>query len=199
MELSFASAATLLILVIDPFGSIPLFLAALKNAPEARRAAIVARECLIAFFVLLVFMLGGRGILSLLQVSETSLGIAGGIILFIIAIRIIFPSPQGVFGDLPEGEPFLVPLAIPLIAGPSALATVMLLASRWPDRLWVWVLALSTAVAISAAVLCYSQIFARILGKRGLTAIERLTGMLLTVLSVEMLLSGIKDFLKHLG
>ncbi len=188
------SAIVLLLLVMDPFGSIPLFVAALHAVPEDRRAKIILRECAIAFIVLLAFMLVGNEFLRFLHISQTSLGISGGIILFLIALRMIFPTSHGIFGDLPEGEPLIVPLAIPLIAGPSATATVLLLASRWPNQLGQWVLALIIAQAITTIVLSLGSRFAQVLGRRGLVAIERLTGLILTALAVEMFLEGVKEF-----
>ena len=134
------SAAILLILVIDPFGNVPLVVSALQATPPARRRWIVLRECVIAYAVLLAFLFGGRAFLMLMHVSETSLSIAGGVILFLIALRMVFSHPEGIFGDTSGSEPLLVPLAIPAIAGPSALATVMLMASREPEHIDVWLL-----------------------------------------------------------
>jgi MarC family membrane protein len=196
--MTFISATILLLLVMDPFGGIPLFLAVLKCVEEKQRIKIVLRECGIAFFVLLVFLLFGQHVLSLLQLTETSLGIASGIILFLIAVRITFPTRQGVFGDLPEGEPFVVPLAVPLIAGPSAIATVLLLASRWPEHIARWTLALVVSTAVSTLTLSCGGIISKLLGDRGLMALERLMGLLLTAVAVEMLLNGVKDFIHHL-
>lgn len=192
------SAAILLLLVMDPFGSIPMFIAALERVPEQRRSAVIMRECAIALCVLLFFMLAGNEVLQVLHLSRTSLGIAGGIILFLIALRMIFPVREGMFGDLPEGEPFIVPLAVPLIAGPSAVATVMLLVSRWPERLGVWLLALLAAQALTTLILCAGSRLASRLGRRGMIAAERLTGLLLTALSVEMFLDGVREFVQQL-
>ena len=120
------SAAVLLLLVIDPFGNVPIVVSALANVAPSRRVRVVLRECIAAYVILLAFMFGGQTFLQWLQLSEVSLAIAGGIILFLIALRMVFRHPEGLFGDPPGAEPFLVPLAIPSIAGPSALATVML-------------------------------------------------------------------------
>src|SRR3954453_20768034 len=144
------SAAVLLLLVIDPFGNVPIVIAALANVPAARRGRVVLRECVIAYVVLLAFRLGGPMFLQWLQLSEVSLAIAGGIILFLIALRMVFQHPDGVFGDRPGSEPFIVPLAVPSIAGPSALATVMLLASRDPARLLAWIFALTAAMLVAS-------------------------------------------------
>jgi small neutral amino acid transporter SnatA (MarC family) len=198
MEATFISTVVLLFLVMDPFGGIPLFVTALRNVEEGRKIRVVLRECLIAFVLLLGCLIGGQHILNVLQLSQTSLGIAGGIVLFIIALRIIFPTTDGVFGDIPGGEPFIFPLAIPLIAGPSALATVLLLASRYPERLLEWVAALSLAVGLSALILSLGNKVLRLLGERGLLAAERLVGLVLTAMAVEMFLNGVKEFLRAL-
>jgi MarC family membrane protein len=189
------SAVILLFLVMDPLGNIPLFLAALRDVDAHRRKRIIVRELLIAFCVLALFLFSGKHILAALQISETSLSVAGGIVLFLISIRMIFPSMGGVFGDTSGGEPFIVPLAIPLVAGPSALATVLLLAAREPGRWAEWLLALACAWLISAVILLLSDNLHRFFGERGLVAIERLMGLVLTTVAVEMFLTGIQQFL----
>jgi len=188
------SAAVLLLLVIDPFGNVPIVISALANVPAARRVPIVLRECLIAYVVLLAFMLDGRLFLQWLQLSEVSLSIAGGIILFLIALRMVFRHPEGVFGDRPGNEPFIVPLAVPSIAGPSALATVMLMASRDPGRLPAWIAALSAAMLVASAVMLGAHRLQRGLGERGMIAAERLMGLVLTAIAVQMLLDGVRGF-----
>lgn len=193
------SATILLILVIDPFGNVPVVVSALKNVTPARRARVVMRECAAAYVILLGFMIGGRTFLQWLHLSEESLTIAGGIILFLIAIRMVFPRPEGIFGDPPGGEPFLVPLAIPSIAGPSALATVMLMASRDPAKIGSWVLALTVAMVATTAVLALADRLQRWLGERVVLAFERLMGLVLTALAVEMLLAGVRSFVGELG
>ena len=193
------STTILLLLVIDPFGNVPLVVGALRTIPPRRHAAIVLRECLFAYAVLVVFMIGGKSFLTLLHLSETSLSIAGGIVLFLIALRMVFHDPDEVFGYAEGEEPFLVPLAIPAIAGPSALATVMLLASRDPARVAWWVVALTLAMAISTAVLVASSWLERILGARTIVALQRLTGLVLTALAVEMLLAGVRTFVSELA
>ena len=144
-------------------------------------------------------MLGGRKFLQWLHLSEESLTIAGGIILFLIAIRMVFPRPEGIFGDPPGTEPFLVPLAIPSIAGPSALATVLLMASREPARIATWIVALTLAMAATTLVLAAADRLQRLLGERGMIALERLMGLVLTALAVEMLLTGLRTFAGQLG
>ena len=173
MAAEFLSATILLILVIDPFGNVPLVAAALAATPAGRRARVVLRECLIAYAVLLAFMFGGHAFLTLMHVSETALSIAGGVILFLIALRMVFSHPEGVFGDAPGSDPFIVPLAIPAIAGPSALATVMLMASREPEHLGAWAAALTGAMA---ATLVAADRLQRLVGERAMRAVERLMG-----------------------
>jgi small neutral amino acid transporter SnatA (MarC family) len=196
------SAAVLLLLVIDPFGNVPVVIAALGNVAPPRRAPIVLRECAAAYLLLLAFMFGGQTFLQWLQLSQVSLTIAGGIILFLIALRMVFRHPDGIFGDPPGGEPFLVPLAIPSIAGPSALATVMLMATRSPAQWLSWILALTAAMAVTTIVLLGAHRLQRLLGERGMLAVERLMGLVLTALAVQMLLDGVRTFaheLAHLG
>jgi small neutral amino acid transporter SnatA (MarC family) len=193
------SATILLILVIDPFGNVPLVVSALKNVAPQRRPRVVLRECAAAYVILLAFMLGGRTFLQWLHLSEESLTIAGGIILFLIAIRMVFPRPEGIFGDPPGVEPFLVPLAIPSIAGPSALATVMLMVSRDPARIGSWMLALTVAMVATTLVLVLADRLQKWLGERAVLAFERLMGLVLTALAVEMLLTGVRSFIGELG
>jgi MarC family membrane protein len=199
MNAELFSATILLILVLDPFGNLPLVVAALADVAPERRAGIVLRECLFAFLILLAFMAGGRTFMQWLQLSDVSLAIAGGIILFLIALRMVFPHPDGVFGDTRGAEPFLVPLAVPSIAGPSALATVMLMASRDPAHMGTWAIALSAGMAVTTIVLLAAQRLQAALGERVVVAFERLMGLVLTALAVEMLLNGIRTFVAQLG
>ena len=193
------SAAVLLLLVIDPFGNVPIVIAALSNVRAGRRLRVVLRECAAAYVILLVFMLGGRTFLKWMQLSEVSLAIAGGIILFLIALRMVFHHPEGVFGDPPGAEPFIVPLAIPAIAGPSALATVMLMVSRDPSHRLAWIVALTIAMAIATLVLLGAYRLQRVLGERGMIAVERLMGLVLTAIAVQMLLDGVQAYIGGLG
>ena len=198
MDASFASAVVLLVLVADPLGNIPLFTVLLSKIEPARRVRVIVRECVIAGAVLVVFMLAGRDILTLLGLSDRSLNIAGGVILFLIALRMIFRDHENIFGELPDGEPFIVPLAIPSIAGPAAIATVILLVSRSPQRMLEWSIAIAVAMSISLLVLLFAERIARLLGPRGLNAFERLVGLILAAVAVEMLLRGIEGFVRTL-
>ncbi|MCA3020375.1 MAG: MarC family protein [Rhodocyclaceae bacterium] len=195
MNADLISAFVLLFLVLDPLGNLPVVASLLKQVDSTRRARVVARECLIAYLILLAFMFGGRQFLDVMHLSEISLSIAGGVILFMIAINMVFKKADGVFGESLDHEPFIVPLAIPLIAGPSALATVMLMVSREPAKLGVWVAAMTAAVVVSATLLILGEKIEKLLGQRAMEAIERLMGLILTAIAVEMLLGGIKQFL----
>lgn len=189
----FAAVVTLF-LIMDPLGNVPIFLAVLKRVPPERRRVIVVREVVIAYVVLLVFMLVGDHALRVLHIEQETVSIAGGIVLFLIALRMIFPQPSG-FTDAPEGEPLVVPLAIPLIAGPSAMAALLLLKRADPSgSLDLWI-AMTLAWASTAAILIAAPFFYRVLGERGLTAMERLMGMVLVMISVQMFLDGVGAFM----
>jgi MarC family membrane protein len=190
------SAALLLFLILDPLGNIPVFLSVLKPLPARRQRIVLARELLIALVVLMGFLWGGKYALELMHLRQESVQIAGGIVLFLIGIRMIFPRPEGLMGELPGGEPFIVPLAIPLVAGPSGMAAVMLMGSNEPGRLWDWSLALMVAWGATAAILFSATLLYRWLGRSALIALERLMGMLLVAISVQMFLDGIGTYLK---
>ena len=194
--MTIASAALLLFLILDPLGNIPVFLGLLRSLPPQRQRVVVMRELLIALGVLMVFLWGGRYALELMHLRQESVSIAGGIVLFLIGLRMIFPPPEGLMGDLPEGEPFIVPLAIPMVAGPSGMAAVMLMGSQEPDRMGAWSLALMIAWAATAALLFSATYLYKWLGLRVLTAIERLMGMVIVAISVQMLLDGITTYLR---
>ncbi|HZQ60377.1 MAG TPA: MarC family protein [Casimicrobiaceae bacterium] len=199
MQADLFSATMLLLLVLDPFGNVPFVVAALRSTPVRRRVVVILRECMFAYAILLVFVIGGKAFLELLHLTETSLSIAGAIVLFLIALRMVFHSPEQVFAFAGDDEPFLVPLATPAIAGPSAIATVMLLATRNPERLGVWVIALTLAMLITTGVLLAAHWMERMLGTRVVTALQRLAGLVLTALAVEMLLSGVRTFVAEMS
>ena len=185
------SAALLLFLVIDPFGNIPFFLSILKQVDYRRQRRIIIQEMMIALAVLVFFLFTGRYVLVLLDISAPALSMAGGIILFLIALKMIFSDSEAIFGKSPAGEPLIVPLAIPFIAGPSALATVLLLMAREPSRWAEWLIALIAAWSAAMCILLLSNEISRFLGYRVLIAIERLMGMLLTTIAVELFIKGI--------
>jgi len=189
------SAALLLFLVMDPFGNIPFFSAALRGVDPSRHRRIILRELLIALFVLVLFLFAGQHLLRLLQISEPALSAAGGTVLFLIAVRMIFPTRGGTIAEEVSGEPFIVPLAIPYVAGPSALAAVLLIMNRQPDRWPEWLAALLLAWLVSGLIISMSTVLARLLGAKVLIAIERLMGMLLVAIAIQMLMNGIAKFI----
>ncbi|MDX1438553.1 MAG: MarC family protein [Rubricoccaceae bacterium] len=192
--MTLVSAFLLLFLVMDPAGNIPLFMAALAPVEPSRRAKVIVRELLVALAVLVLFLFAGPTILNAIGVSEEALSVAGGIILFLIALRMIFPGRGEPSGEDVAGEPFIVPLAIPFLAGPSAMASVMLIMSSDPVRWPVWLLAVLLAWAASGMILLLGNRLSRFFGRRGLIAIERLMGMVLTAIAVEMFLRGLQTF-----
>ncbi|WP_370305397.1 MarC family protein [Sinimarinibacterium flocculans] len=192
--MSFVSAAVLLFLVMDPLGNIPLFLSALKQVPPERQRKVILREMLIALAVLLLFLFLGGQMLRLLGLSEPALSVAGGLILMIIALRMVFPSREHSLHEDVSAEPFIVPLAIPYIAGPSALATVLLLMSREPSRWLEWTGAVLLAWGLCLPAMLAATRLRDILGVRGLTAVERLMGLILVTIAVEMLMGGISQW-----
>jgi MarC family membrane protein len=196
--MSTLSAGILLFLIMDPLGNIPLFLSLLRNVAPARRRLVLVRELLIALAVLFIFLFGGKYLLSALQLKAESVSIAGGIVLFLIGIRMIFPPKEGIFGGDVDSEPFIVPMAIPAVAGPSTMAAVMLLANSNPGRTVDWSIALFLAWLATSILLVSSTYLYRWLGHSVLVAVERLMGMLLVALSVQMFLDGIVAYVSHM-
>jgi len=191
------SAGFLLFLIMDPLGNIPLFLSQLRHVVPERRRRVLVRELIIALLVLFAFLFGGSYVLRALQLRQESVSIAGGIVLFLIGVKMIFPPRDGnMFGSAPGGEPFIVPMAIPGVAGPSAMAALMLMTNSNPGRTADWSLALFCAWLATALILLSSTALFRWLGESVLTAIERLMGMLLVALSVQMFLDGVVVYLK---
>ena len=194
------SAGLTLLLIMDPLGNIPVFLSVLKKVQnESRKRKILIRELAIALIVLLVFLFVGQYFLEWLKLRQEAVHIAGGIVLFLLALRMIFPTEKGVMGELPEGEPFIVPLAVPLLAGPSTLAMLILLARSQPDRIIDWLIAVLGAWGVTSLIMLSSGKLHKLLGMRGLIAVERLMGMVLVAISVQMLLDGITTYLKALS
>jgi len=199
MEHSFVSALVLLLLVLDPLGSLPIVIPIMRGVAPERRRWVAIREVGIAFLVLFGFMFFGGAFLKLMHLSERSLEVAGGVILVIIAIRMIF-AKGGSACALGEGrEPLIFPLAVPLLAGPSAMATVLLLASRQPGQVVEWIGALAVAMAISGTVLLLAGRIRRLLGDSVISALEKLMGLVLTAIAVEMILAGLKRYFFDAG
>lgn len=191
------SATILLLLIMDPLGNLPIFMSVLKHLEPKRRRVVLIREMLIALVIMLLFLFAGEKILAFLNLRTETVSISGGIILFLIAIKMIFPSHESSSSGLPAGEePFLVPLAIPLVAGPSLLATLMLLSHQYPDQMTHLVGALMIAWGTTVFILLMSGVFLRLLGEKGVNALERLMGLILIMLATQMFLDGIRAYLK---
>ncbi len=190
------SAAVVLFLVLDPLGNVPFFLAALANVAPARWTKIICRELLIALVVMIAFLFLGQYILNVLQITQPALTVAGGVVLFLIAIRMIFPSPDFTLIEKVEAEPLIVPLAIPYVAGPSVLATELLFMSREPERWATWLTALLIAWAASGVILIFSPAVRKLVGARVLQATERLMGMVLIVIAIQLVMTGVAEALK---
>ena len=191
------SAAVMLFLIMDPLGNLPIFMSVLKSIEPRRRQMILIRELVFALVILFVFLFSGQSVLNFLNVGQETVSIAGGIILFLIALKMIFPSAGHQSGLAVGEEPFLVPLAIPMIAGPSTLAALILLANQNPDRMTDWAIALAAAWSVSAIILMFSGVFHKLLGEKGLVAMERLMGMLLVMIAIQMLLDGATQYFMH--
>ncbi|MDN4501876.1 YhgN family NAAT transporter [Alteromonadaceae bacterium BrNp21-10] len=188
------SAAIMLFLIMDPLGNLPIFMSVLKTIEPKRRRIVLIRELIFSLLIMALFLFSGQSMLDFINVRQETVSIAGGIILFLIALRMIFPQPGGVIGHAVGDEPFLVPLAIPLLAGPSILAALILLANQDPTRMTDWSLALVGAWAVTAVILMFSSRLHKLLGERGLTAVERLMGMILVMISIQMFLDGIAAY-----
>lgn len=189
------SSAVLLLFLMDPLGNIPVMLSILKGIDPKRQRVIIARELIIALFILMLFLFLGKPLLNFLHLQQEAVTISGGLILLIIGLKMIFPTKDGLVGQQPNGEPFIVPLAIPLIAGPSVLAMLILMTQSGPTMMSNWFFALIIAWAITAVILLSAPILLKFLRERGLTAMERLMGMILVMMAVQMLINGFKVIL----
>jgi len=192
------SATIILLLIMDPFGNLVTINTLLADLPPLKRRRIILRETLIAYAILMLFLFGGNPLLSFFGVDSHTLRIAGGVILFLIALGMVFPDRSATPSSL-EVEPFIVPISMPLIAGPSAIAALLVIARSDPQQIWNWLGALTLAIAISGAILWSSPWIFQQLGRRGALAVERLMGMLLIILSVQMMLDGIEQYLQGNG
>jgi multiple antibiotic resistance protein len=193
-----ASVAVTLFFIMDPLGNVPVFNAILSGFDSAKRARIMARELILALLILFVFLFSGNAVLGFLGLSQSSLSIAGGILLFIISLRMIFPKTTSRDEMEDTEDPFLVPLAVPMIAGPSTIAILILLGSSEPGRMVEWSISLLLAWTASTVLLVASPYLMRVLGLRGARALERLMGMILVILATQMLLNGVRDFVVSL-
>lgn len=186
------SAAITLFLLIDPVGNSPVFLATLSRLTPRQRRRAILRELLFALAVLVIFLFFGQVILNALNINQAALATAGGVVLFIVAMGMIFPGRHGSVAE--EGEspdPWFVPLAVPMIAGPSVMAFVMLLSTREPERIWIWLAVVLVVWVAAAVILMGASLLQPHLKPGGLRALERLVGMILIVIAVQMLMDGI--------
>jgi len=188
------SAAMLLFLVMDPFGNIPLFVSALSGVDRERHMRVIIRELLIALGILVFFLFAGQSLIDALGIGEPALSAAGGTMLLLIAIKMIFPGQGSLMEDM-DGEPFIVPLAVPYVAGPSAMVSTLLIMNRDPARWPEWLAAVGIAWVATGVIIVLSGLLLRRIGRRALIAIERLMGMLLVAVAIQMLMTGIAQFM----
>lgn len=186
-----------LFLIMDPVGNGAISLSLLKNQAPARQRSIILRECLFALLVILVFMYIGEGLLALLDIGQSTMRIAGGAILFIISMKMVFPPAEADNADAMDDDPFFVPIAVPLIAGPSLLAAVMVYAHR-PDNNTILLSSIVVAWTATAIIMLLIPVLTKLLGRRGLRAAERLMGLILILMSCQMLEDGIRLFVHSL-
>ncbi|HGS4695944.1 TPA: YhgN family NAAT transporter [Vibrio parahaemolyticus] len=191
------SAAVMLFLIIDPMGNLPVFSSILRHIEKKRRRIVLARELFIALAIMLLFLYAGESILNFLSLQREAISISGSIILFLISLKMIFPSHEARGHTAAGEEPFIVPLAIPMLAGPSLLATLILFAHQDTSRMLDWTIAVVLAWGASAVILMFGEVFERLVGDRGLKAVERLMGMLLLMIAVQMFLNGIHSYFDH--
>ncbi len=190
------SLAFVFFLLMDPIGNIPPFISALKDIPGERKGRVIARECLIALAVMLLFLVAGKHLLAILGISRAALSISAGIIMFLIALRMIFPiSDAAANAEIPPGEPFIVPLAVPLFAGPSTLGTALIMVSSDPGKIYLYILSICIAWLLSSVILLSSDRIGKLLRERGVMAVERLTGLVLTAVSVQIFINGVLELL----
>lgn len=192
------SIAFSLFLLMDPIGNIPLYISTLKKIHPKRQRTIILRELLIALAIIILFAFVGNGLMDFLEIESATIQIAGGLILFLLCLKMIFPLPHDPHDASPqtETEPFVVPLAVPLVAGPGVLAAVMIFAQQETHPL-IMIGAILTAWVSSLLILLCSSFLKRILGTKGIIALERLMGLILILISVQMFLSGLGSFLQH--
>lgn len=188
-------SALLLFLVIDPFGNLPFVLAVLHTLSAAQYRRTILRETLIALIILSLFAIGGEQLLGYLSVERASLSVAGGVVLFLISVKMIFGSASQLFHDSYSEDPILVPIAVPALAGPSAVTVVMILGTQEQAALGMLLLALLLVCTATGLMLLLGRRISAYLGKRGIQAMEKFMGLLLNLFAVNMILLGIRDFL----
>ncbi len=186
----------LLFLVIDPFGNLPFVLAILRRLSGPAYRTAVIREIVIAFVVLLLFAVAGDSLFGYLNISQSSLRISGGVILFLISLKMIFQSSEAIFADHYAENPVLVPIAVPSIAGPAAVTTVMILRTQQQASLPEVAMALAVVLAVTVLILLAGRPIQQALGERGIQALEKFMGLLLNLVAVNMIMLGLSDWLK---
>jgi MarC family membrane protein len=192
------SMALALFLLMDPIGNVPIFISALKKVDPARQKLIILRELTIALLIIVLFDFIGKALLDFLNVTLPTIQISGGIILFLIALKMIFPAVWESDAQAAlEKEPLVVPLATPLVAGPAVLAAVMLYSGQEQYSTLMTLGAIFTAWIASTLILISSSLWKRMLGSRGLVACERLMGLVLTLIAIQMFLEGVREFTRQ--
>lgn len=195
MDNQLITIAISLFLVMNAIGQIPLFVAILARYDHKRQKIIIFRELVIALGILLLFNFFGDRILSWIGISQSVIGMAGGILLIIVALDMVFPKEKSTKG-LPHHESIVVPLAIPVITGPGAITMTMLFAHE-TDQPFLVALAIFLAWVPALFILLASSYIKNFLGNKGLMAVERLGGMLVTLIGIQMLATGVVNFIKE--
>lgn len=193
-KMSLVSAATSLFFVLNSLGNVPFFVGILSSYPVKRQRKIIAREMGIALFILLLFNFFGEEILGVLGIDRCVMGIAGGTLLFLISLSMIFPKPKTL--KVPQREPFIFPLALPAVAGPGAITAVMIYSQQAASPL-LMVLPIFVAWLCTALVLLASSNIKLFLGQKGLSACERLGGMVISLIAVQMFTSGVVELFQN--
>jgi len=176
-----------LFVVMNALGNVPLFLGLLGRYEPEKQRKIIVRELMIALGILLIFNFLGNELLQFLGISQPIMGIAGGVLLFIIALGMIFPRQHA--SDTATHEPLIFPLAMPIVAGPGSITTVMIYAEKTMNPLLVGS-AIALAWIPTALLLVASSHIKKFLGEKGLVACERLGGMLISLIAMQMITTG---------
>lgn len=196
IDFSILSTFLLFLFVIDPFGNIPILLSVMKGVPQSRQYKIVARDGVIGLIILVLFLYFGAQFMQLLHLETESISIAGGVVLFVIALKMIFP-PHITKEKSAAMEPFIVPISIPMLAGPSTLATLLVMVKSYPNDHGELLISVILAWGASVAILAMAPLLNALLKEKGLAALERLMGMLLLMMSVQMIVNGVRSLLTH--
>ncbi|WP_367670612.1 YhgN family NAAT transporter [Sodalis-like secondary symbiont of Drepanosiphum platanoidis] len=184
-----------LLLIIDPLGNLPIFINILKNINYKRRFFIIIREMIFSLFIMFIFLFFGEKILFFLNLKNYVVSISGGIILFLIALKMIFLENKDKSIIKKNNEPFLVPIAIPLISGPSILSSLIIFSHNYSNNIKYVIFILFISWLIALIILLISNYLIKFLGKQGMIAIERIMGLILIMISIQMILNGIKSYL----